>query len=138
MRTIHKPAYQRWIQRFRWVRSRGGKSTLAKMLASRIDEFRAFATTEGFDPAALGDFARKFSPTGRPTSACQRHVEQRLRYRELRNLGATWQQARNGSCTEFAFARVKRELSGAFRDPGQRERCGGAALPPRHNERIER
>jgi hypothetical protein len=81
MRTVDKPAHGRWLVRYRWLRARDIKSTLATELAHNIGKFRDFVASEGFDPDVLGDFARYVV------------------------------------------------------NPGQRERCGGAALPPRH-ERI--
>lgn len=135
MMTRFKPAYQRWLQRKRWVGSRC-PYYMRSALASNIQRFRAFVVSQGLNPDTLGDFAR-YTPCGsKGTSKDQRQVERRARYRELRDLGATPEQANLGAGSTFSLARMKRELSGAFRDPGQRERCGGAALPPRH-ERID-
>lgn len=138
MRTIDKPAYRRWLERYHWARARRIKSPAASMMADHIGRFREFAVSEGFDPDALGDFARYTPPICRAKSTAHRQVERRVRYRELRDLGATPEQANLGSGSTFSLARMKRELSGAFRNPGQRERCGGAALPPRHEGEIER
>lgn len=65
MRTAEKPAYQRWLARFHWVRSRGAKATVGSMLASNIGKFREFVLSQGCDPEALGDFARKVSQAKR-------------------------------------------------------------------------
>jgi hypothetical protein len=80
-------------------------------LASNITRFREFVVSQGVDPDTLGDFAR-YTPCGsNAASKDQRQVDRRARYRELRDLGATPEQANLGAGSEFSLARMKRELS---------------------------
>src|SRR5690606_10096544 len=104
----------RWNARYRWARDHGEKYTIAKILAGNIAGFREFVRAQGIDPDTLGDFARKLQPRSKPSGRAK-DITRRARYQALRDLGATPDQAREGSGGEFKYAQVVREINGAFK-----------------------